>query len=262
MSRSKPSDNTPNPSQRWHEWDGSNGLVRYYDKDAVNLKDKTKKGENVACKLPFTFLLLDETSTVKGWHDASDSGIYANEVRDTRDGVLLVKAFKGGVLAEGFYSQIRDRVAAHGGCFTLNLYIGFKDAAGALQIGALQLKGASLNSWVEFRKANREAVYKKAVQITGFVQGKKGNISFRTPTFAIKDVSEATATEAFTLDTVLQAYLKGYFSRVVSDKVTKPVGEGVQPDAPVENQTSPQGHGERHPHAPEHEQPESDDVPF
>lgn len=213
MSRSNPTDNQPNPSTRWYEWDGTNGAVRHYDKTAK---------ENIVSKLPFTFIVLDETATVKGWHDASDSGIFANEVRDTRADVLVVKSFKGGILAEGFYSNIRDRVAAHGGHFTQNIYIGYKDAQGALQIGSLQFKGAALNSWVEFKKAHRADLYKKAVKITGFVEGKKGTIKFRTPVFAIQDIGEKTNTEAVTLDTLLQHYLKGYFSRTRSQQVESP----------------------------------------
>ena len=33
MSRSNPTDNTPNPAVRWFEWNGEQGGIRYYDKD-------------------------------------------------------------------------------------------------------------------------------------------------------------------------------------------------------------------------------------
>ena len=258
MSRSNPTDNSPNPSTRWYEWDGSNGEIRYFDKEAKSLKDPTKKGSNIPVKMPFGFILLDELASVRGWHDASDSGIFSNEVRDTRAEPLLVKSFKGGLLAEGFYSAIRDRVAAHGGHFTTNLYIGYKDAQGNLQIGSLQLKGASLNSWVEFRKANRVDVYKKAIVITGFVEGKKGNIVFRTPVFAIKDISEKADTEAKALDQLLQHYLKGYFARTATDKVARPAApaEGVQEHPEEVPQEEPE------PEEPPTRVIDDEDVPF
>ncbi len=80
MSRSNPNENgNPNPSTRWFEWNGEHGLVRYYDKQA---EQQVEVGDD------FTFMLLDQLGTVKGWHDASDSGIYANEVKDTRQDVL------------------------------------------------------------------------------------------------------------------------------------------------------------------------------
>ena len=75
MSRSNPNTGSSNPSTRWHEWAGDKGILKYYDK---------AQAATVEVPLPFTFILLDETATVKGWHDASESGIYANEVRDTR----------------------------------------------------------------------------------------------------------------------------------------------------------------------------------
>ena len=257
MSRSNPTDSTPNPSTRWYEWDGSNGQVRHYDKTAKSLKDSTKLGANIVSKLPFVFILLDELASVRGWHDASDSGIFSNEVRDTRAETLVVKSFKGGILAEGFYANIRDRISAQGGHFTTNLYIGYKDAEGNLAIGSLQLKGAALNSWVEFKKAHRQEIYKKAVKITGYVEGKKGKIVFRTPTFVIQDISEKTNTEAVTLDALLQHYLKGYFSRTRTEQVAKPAASPIAPeDYPPDVEPEPEPEPEP---APE---PESDDVPF
>jgi hypothetical protein len=73
MSRSNPQDHLQNPATRWFEWNGERGEIRYYDKE---LK------KNVEVPLPFTFLLLDEVATVRGWHDPQRLGYYANEVRD------------------------------------------------------------------------------------------------------------------------------------------------------------------------------------
>ena len=101
MSRSNPQEHLSNPAVRWFEWNGEKGVIRFYDKDA-----KT----NVDVPLPFTFLLLDQLATVRGWHDASASGIYANEVRDTTKDTLVVKSFKGGTIAEGLYKDIKADV--------------------------------------------------------------------------------------------------------------------------------------------------------
>jgi hypothetical protein len=208
MSRSNPSSNSPNPSTRWFEWDGANGGVRYYDKE---------KKENVRVPSPFSFLVLDELSTVRGWHDASDSGIYANEVRDTKQDVLIVKSFKGGIIAEGLYAAIRDRIGHLGGHFTLNMYVAYKADDGKLALGSLQLKGAALNAWVEFRKAHRADVNTKAVVITGQNAGKKGKVVFQTPVFGMTAVSKERNDEALELDRGLQEYLKGYLSQPRSD---------------------------------------------
>lgn len=204
MSRSNPTEGNPNPSRRWFEWaaGSADGFVRYYDKE---------QAQRVPVSLPFTFLLLDELATVKGWHDPSESGIYANEVRDTRQDALIVRAFKGGELASGFYAAIRDRIKAMGGHFQASCYIAFR-LDSELAIGNIAFKGAALNAWVEFKKAHRAEIYKQAIVISGFEDGKKGSTHFRVPTFFLKACSEETQAAALALDQELQAYLKSYLA--------------------------------------------------
>lgn len=229
MSRSNPTDTgTPNPAQRWFEWNGELGTVRYYDRDAK---------QNVDVGSDFTFILLDELGTVKGWHEASESGIYANEVRDTRQDVLIVKAFKGGVLAEGLYKDIRDRITSKGvgGQFVTNCYIAFKAADGALAIGSMQFKGAALAAWMEFRKAHRADLLTKAVRIHGYTEGKKGRIIFRVPVLSIADLTPESHAQSLGIDMELQTYLKAYLSRTKRDQVdapTAPVAHEASADEP------------------------------
>jgi len=237
MSRSNPHVNAPNPAVRWFEWNGEKGVVRHYDKTAK---------ENVDVPLPFKFLLLDELASVRGWHDASESGIYSNEVRDTRTEMMVVKSFKGGLLADGLYKDIKDRVNTLGGQYVANCYIAFKDETG-LSIGSLRFKGAALGAWMEFRKANRAALFSKAIDITGFTEGKKGRIVFRTPTFATREVSDDTNDIAQELDKELQAWLTGYFGRRTTDQ--------AEPQDDPDNSSFPDGtQGEP--------QLTGDDIPF
>lgn len=213
MSRSNPHDNgAPNPSVRWFEWNGEAGKVRYYDKDAK---------QNVDCGSQFRFMVLDELGTIRGWHEPSQSGIYANEVRDTRKDPFIVKSFKGGTLVEGIYQEIKDRVSTLGGQFTSNCYIAFKHNGEELAIGSLKFKGAALGAWMEFRKANRAAIYKKAVAIDGYSEGKKGRVVFRVPTFKLVDVSAEANDQAVGLDAELQAFLASYFKRNTREQVER-----------------------------------------
>lgn len=198
MSRSNPAERAANPATRWYEWDGEDGVVRYYDK-------ATK--QTVVVGADFPFVLLDELGTVKGWHDASQSGIYSNEVKDTREQPLLVKAFKGGILASGLYRDIKDRVHTVGGKFTANCYILYYDAK-AYQLGVLQFKGSALNAWTEFRKAHRSEVYEQGVRIKGFTEGKKGKITFRVPKFTLVSLTPDAQAQAVEADKTLQAYLR------------------------------------------------------
>lgn len=221
MSRSNLTANQPNPCTRWFDWGGDDGQVYYYD------KSKPEKERNIAAKTPFVFILLDRLSVIKGWHDGSDSAIQSNEVRDTVQEAMVVKAFKGGVIAQGIYANIRDRVKANGGKFTTNLYCAYRNEANELALGCFQIHGAALNAWVEFAKAcpvddkNFKMFWSKAVKIIGFTEGQKGTIKYKMPKFALCEVSEKTEHEANALDMLLQSYLKGYFSRTRVEQVEK-----------------------------------------
>lgn len=233
MSRSNPTDGIRNPATRWFEWAGGSdgGFVRWYDKDAK---------ASVRVDGPFTFLLLDELSTVKGWHEPSESAIYANEVRDLRQDALVVKSFKGGELATGLYTTIKDKIVAKGGHYHGSVYIAYKDGD-ELKIGNLGLKGAALSAWMEFKKSapskkdangkNVKAYFVDAVTVTGFTDGKKGGTSFRIPTFAVKPVSEDTNRQAVALDAELQAFLSDYLKR--------PKAEAAKPQEPTEDLEDP-----------------------
>lgn len=237
MSRSNPSDAIRNPATRWFEWSaGANdGFIRWYDRDAKR---------QVQTDLPFTFLLLDELSTVKGWHDASESGIYANEVRDTRQEVLVVRAFKGGDIATGIYSAIKDRVSASGGHYCASLYIAYKDA-GELRIGNLMLKGASAGAWMEFKRqcpskkdANGKSLrgyYVDAVTISASEQRKKGGTTFRVPVFSLSSVSAETQALAVALDEELQSYLNEYLKRPRAEAATPNVVPSHDEPPPDDN---------------------------
>lgn len=215
MSRSNPTEGARNPSTRWFEWAGGadGGYVRWYDKE---------KKEHVKVEGAFAFLLLDELSTVKGWHEASESAIFANEVRDLRQEVLVVRSFEGGELASGLYAGIRDRVVAIGGHYCTSIYIAYKEGD-ELKLGNLSLKGAALSAWMDFKRnaptkkdANGKSVkayFVDAVKIGSYEQAKKGGTTYRVPVFSLAPVSKATNQQAVALDMELQAFLADYFKR-------------------------------------------------
>lgn len=250
MSRSNPTENNPHPCSRWFEWDGSEGQVRYYDKD---------EKKNIVVGADFSFILLDRLSTVKGWSDKMESGIYANEVKDTRAESLVVKYFKGGVIAEGFYAQIKDRVNAAGGHFVINCYLAYYDEQKNLAIGSIVFKGAALSAWMDFEKANRKDLYTKAVRINGYDEGKKGKIVFRTPKFFIKDVSDKTNESAKALDKELQTFLDSYFKRSRVEQVNQTASHHEE-DEPQEQPPERGGFGRGRP--PIEYDAEESDIPF
>lgn len=211
MSRSNP-EVSQNPSVRWFEWDGENGNVRYYDKE---------EEKNINVDLPFTFLVLDQLGTVKGWHNESESGIYANEVKRVDQQPLTVKAFNGGVIAEGLYTEIKDTVKAKGGRYVSSIYVAFKKG-NELVIGNLALKGAALSAWMDFTRKAGKKLYDKAVTLHDFVEGSKGSIVYRVPQFNLKDISEETNQDAIELDKSLQEYLKNKLTAPAEDDNVMP----------------------------------------
>lgn len=209
MSRSNPNENAPHPCEKWFEWNGETGEVRYYDKD---------KKTNVVIGSDFTFLLLDRLSTIKGYNERAKKGMYSNEVRDLKKEALVVKC-GGNIVAEGFYQQIKDRVNNLGGSYAVNCYMVFKEE-GVYKIGSMMLKGAALGPWIDFEKANRDALYKKAIRIFGSTNHKKGKVEFKAPKFFLREVDEKSDEEASRLDAEkLQPYLKAYFARTATDQL-------------------------------------------
>lgn len=212
MSRSNPTDNSPNPCKRWFEWNGEKGNLRYYDKEA---------GENVEVDLPFHFILLDRLCCITGWHNNSESGIYSNEVRDTQGETLVVKAFKmKEPIASGFYQDVRDKVKANGGKFTINTYVAYTNGQQELTLGSLRMHGAAMSAWIEFEKdkAVRPVLYKKGIVIASTVHGEKGSgkkkIEWESPVFELVDVPPLINDLATEIDSQrLQPYLTAYFKR-------------------------------------------------
>lgn len=197
MSRSNNTQST-NPATRFFEWSGSEGKLKYYDKE---------KKENIFVDIPFTFLVLDQLSTVTGWSDDTQSGIWANEVRDLRNDDITVKT-KMGVLARGPYQSIKG---LNGVRFTKSIYIAYYDDKKKLQIGNLKAIGACLSAWIEYSRGRD--VYKGAVVLKSAEPMKKGATKYFTPVFETNDkVTEATDKSAKALDEQLQEYLRDYFA--------------------------------------------------
>jgi len=192
----------PNPCKYFIEW--KKGSFQYYDKD---------KQENVDLGHEITFLVLDSLVMIKGFDNSSESGIYSNAVRDTRIEELEVKSFKGGDIASGIYSVIKDKVKVAGGKFCKSTYVIIK-IDGNFVLANIAMYGALLGEWSNFvDEVGVDKVNKMAIAVTGKKKDKKGGNTFEVPVFEIKKVSEETDKLANDINSsVLQPYLKDYFS--------------------------------------------------
>jgi len=187
-----------NPATKFIDWKSNDKCFSYYDKS---------KSENVQIPLPFKFLVLDELHTIKGWNDATSSGIYSNEVKFISKEPLTVKPFKGNEIAKGLYKDIKEKVQSAGGHYVKSVYIMLEDGT----LANIQLKGASVQKWGEFTQKTRNRFPDEWVVVSKAVEGKKGAVKFTTPEFIFdKSLSESEATMADEVFAVLEAYLTTY----------------------------------------------------
>lgn len=191
-----------NPATKFLEWKSDQKGFSYYDKGL---------SKNVEVSLPFKFVFLDELSTVKGWNDASNSGIFANEVKYLSKEKMTVKSFKGGEIAQGYYNEIKDRVKNSGGHYSKSIYIMLEDGA----LANIQLKGSATQQWGEFVKANRQSITRTWINVASATENKKGKVVFSIPNFTIgADIEDLDARDADGKFDELEAYLKTYLAKV------------------------------------------------
>ena len=192
---------TTNPAGKFFEWKSNEKTFVYFDKET-----KT----NVTVPLPFKFLVLDELHTIKGWNDATESGIYANEVKFISRDEMVVKPFKGNEIARGLYKDIKEKAKAAGGHYVKSIYIMLEDGS----IANLQLKGAACQAWGDFTSKGKQRLLDEWVSVVGFDEAKKGSVKYTTPIFgylaSIGDAENDLANEAFN---TLEAYLKTYLAK-------------------------------------------------
>lgn len=192
-----------NPAKRYYEWVGSKGCLKYFD------KERGEKGEIVEVPLPFSFLVLDKLSTIKGYSDADQSGFWSNEIRDIKKEPFTVRTKKG-IVSTSLYEHLAP-VLNQGACYCQSVYIAVKGDQG-LEICNFQIHGSAIGEWINLCKG--KDIYKYAVSIVGATPAKKGATSYFIPQFKLSsNITPETEAEAVDLDRELQEYLASYFKR-------------------------------------------------
>ena len=209
-----------NPATMFIEWKSNDKAFEYYDKEAQ---------KKVSIPLPFKFLVLDELHAVKGWNDATSSGIFSNEVKFISKEIMTVKPFKGNEIAKGLYKDIKEKVVAAGGHYVKSIYIMLEDGT----LANLQLKGLSVQAWGEFTQKTRNRLPEEWVIVKTAKDGKKGAVKFSTPEFAFeRSLSDAENEQADACFDILEAYLKAYL--VKSEPVIEEVIEEEENQDPLD----------------------------
>jgi hypothetical protein len=187
-----------NPASKFLTWKSNEKAFSYYDKE---------KGANVSIPLPFKFQFLEDFHTIKGWNDKSESGIYSNEVKYISKEPLTVKAFKGGEIASGLYTDIRTKVRDNGGVYFRSVYVLLKDGT----IANVALKGSAVSAYSDFMNENSNKVEGQWIVIASAKDMKKGATKYSTPVFEIGE--HFTSDEMSKADDaykVIVSYYDGY----------------------------------------------------
>lgn len=195
-----------NPAKIFLEFSGKTGNFQYYD------KARGEKGQNVEVPPKLNFMVLDILSTIRGFSDSEQQGIWSNEVnREAPSQILTVKT-KSGVIAEGLWKNIGDKVKSAGGKFHISIYgaMRLKSENGEMAIICIMLKGSALQEFLSFQKGRD--IYKGTISVTGTKEGTKGGIKFKVPVFAhTLEVSPESEAKAIELTNELGAYHAAYF---------------------------------------------------
>lgn len=242
MSRSQPT--AKNPATRFFRWAGGSekiverkivggkevteekyigGKVQYYDKE---------NGVNVEMELPFTFLVLDQLTTITGFNESQQQGYWSNEVK-FNDAELVVRTKKG-VQGRGTYQEIKA-LNLSGLKYAKSVYVAYKDDQGELALGNIQIAGSALNAFIEFSK--KFDVEKCAVMITDRKLAKKGSNYYFEPVFEGRNVNEQTEKAAAALDEQLQKYFEGYLKRAPDYSNPVATDDEDEPQADEEDET-------------------------
>jgi hypothetical protein len=196
MSLSNPTKTIISPVKRYFRWNGSNGTLSYYDKE---------KQTNVETKLPLQIIPIDQLSCVEGFNAKADKGFRSNEVKKSAEQPLVVRWNGGGIIVEGLYKNIKEKITLLGGKYHQSIYF-VTMIDGKLEICNLKLKGAAMSAWLDLQKGLSSSIEGNLVTISRSEQMKTGNVPYYIPVFSIKKASEKLYNEAVRLDGELQSY--------------------------------------------------------
>ncbi len=199
-----------NPATKFIEFKGDKGIFQYFD------KEKGEKGETIEFKMPFYFIVLDELSTITGFNEKNQCGIYSNEVHSLSDEILKVKTFQGGISIVGKYADIKNDIKAIGGKFAKSIY--------AMLLGKpnefvhFKFSGAAFGSWLD-KKINLQT---SAILVNETAMGEKGAVKYVYPIFKqsiIPQNKKYVWDAALEMDKQLQKYLISYKNQQIEKTV-------------------------------------------
>lgn len=222
----RPQSKSSNPATMFLEYKSVEKCFEYYDKE---------KAQKVQINAPLKFLFLEHYHVIKGWHDPTQKGIISNEVYAISKEPLKVKTFGGLELAEGLYSNIKEKVKLSGGVYYRSIYIMLENGT----IANFQLKGAvvggvskdfsidktDIEGYSDFYNKNKILLDNQWIEINTFKDAKKGATKYSIPIFEIgSHISNLDNQNAENCAKILQDYVNVYTGKtkaIIEDVLTE-----------------------------------------
>jgi hypothetical protein len=216
-----------NPATKFIQWKSDQGYFYYYDKQAQ---------KNVQLDEPIHIIVIDQLTTVKGYHEPTSKGIYANEVRYSAKQPLNVSTFGNFHIANGLYSEIKEKIKASGGKYSKSVYaalLKYADdgSAPTLELVNFQFYGAALEPYINAKIKTDGSVYELG---TDPEPKKKGAVRYFVPTITKVSVKvlEETLQQAIDLNDKLDVYLNNKLdtAKPVEDETANLTEDDLNPD--------------------------------
>lgn len=187
----------PLPISGYIRFSGSEGVWTYYESESKTNYNFTE----------LNAVLVDVRSSITGWNEETNSRIYSNLVKNTRQTPMRVMGGAGGELANGLYNDIKDEVKKKGGRFATNLFalVEIDDTYVPVMI---TLSGGALGEWMNLTKnLDFGDLFSNQVKMTIGEQHRKGAVKYYLPKFEMTELSDDIREQADRFDhEVLQPY--------------------------------------------------------
>jgi hypothetical protein len=180
-------------------WSSNDKCFTFYDKE---LK------KDVLVPLPFKFIWLKSMVRIGGFNKKRQSGITSNDVSpyELKKEELEVVSYKGGVIAKGFYKDIKDTISNAGSKYGTLTYAVLRNG----DLANVWFLGAAQGSWYDFNKENFDMLTSNYVVIKSFKEEISGTTVYYTPIIELGDVissdDEKTADAAYE---VVESHING-----------------------------------------------------
>ena len=173
------------------KWNGKEGNFSYWD------------GESEVPVEILNFSVLDEWFKITGF-SGDEKPIWSNEVKSTSE--IIKMRTKDNVLVEGTYGADADKFKGMNGKYTKVLYIAVFPPDKKTAICKLELKGSSLNAWIDFTKDMN--VYEHGFSFLEKSEPKKkGSNVYFEPIFDTFALTEDQSNQSDELDVILQEWV-------------------------------------------------------